>query len=341
MRDVHLITGGNGFLGNLIAQRLLAEGKRVRVLDIWDAPDRNNDIEFINGSVLDRDTVAKSLKDVSVVHHNAALVPLTRSNYHEVNCEGSRIVAEEAVQAGVDAFVFMSSSAIYGMHKEQITENTTNQPFEAYGKSKFAGEKAVREVCERNGLMMISIRPRTILGDGRLGIFQILFEWMSENRKIYLLGDGNELFQFVHASDLIDFYMLALQLEKSGNYNVGAAEYGTMRGDIERLIAEVGSSSRVVSLPRWPAKLCLELLYLLNLSPLTPWHYRSLGNPYHFDVKPLLELGWQPKYSNQTMLLESYRWFEENRDKIKVDKSVSPHRSAVQQKMLNILRKIS
>ena len=195
MAKVHLVTGGNGFLGNLVARRLLELGERVRVLDIWDSPERPHDIEFVNCDILNREGVAKAMRDVSVVHHNAALVPLTKSGVHfaKVNEHGSRIAAEEAARAGCDTFIQMSSSAIFGKPAPgAITADSPFAPFETYGKSKLAGERAVADVCERTKLPLIVIRPRTILGEGRLGIFRTLFEWIAEGRKLWVPGGGQQ-----------------------------------------------------------------------------------------------------------------------------------------------------
>src|SRR3546814_10100281 len=78
----HLITGGSGFIGNLTARRLRERGDGVRLLDIWADPSRPKDIAFINSSVLDRDGVAAAMRDVDVVHHNAALVVQTDAGRH-------------------------------------------------------------------------------------------------------------------------------------------------------------------------------------------------------------------------------------------------------------------
>ena len=189
----HLVTGGSGFLGNLIARRLLARGERVKVLDLWEDPTRPKAIEFIRCDIRDRAGVKSALRDVTIVHHNAALVPLTKSGpqFWQVNVEGSRIAAEEAARVGVEAFVHMSSSAIFGVPQScPITEATPLRPAEIYGRAKLAGEQAVREVCAKGGPRLIVIRPRTILGEGRLGIFQILFEWI--RLRLFLIAANPE-----------------------------------------------------------------------------------------------------------------------------------------------------
>jgi nucleoside-diphosphate-sugar epimerase len=339
----HLITGGSGFVGNLVARRLEERGEAVRVLDIWEDPTRPRSIEFVNASVLDRDAVARAMQGIDVVHHNAALVAQTDAGkqYWQVNVEGSRIVAEEAAKAGVQAIIHTSSTSVFGIPPGgEINERTPTLPVEPYGRSKLAGEQVVDAICARHNIPLITIRPRATLGAGRLGIFQILFEWIRESRSVYVIGSGNIRFQFIHAYDLMDFYMLALDAGKSGTYNVGTDEFGTLRGDLERLIAYAGSSSKVRSLPEGLTINALRLLYWLRLSPLVPWHYLTYHKACYFDVKPLLAMGWKPKYSNMAMLEESYDWFLENRER-RLAEQGSPHRSPIRQGILALVKRFS
>jgi nucleoside-diphosphate-sugar epimerase len=340
----HLVTGGAGFLGNLIARRLLERGDEVRVLDVWDDPDRPAEIEFLGCDIRDRAGVAAAMRGVDVVHHNVALVPLTKSGrmFWEVNVEGSRIAAQEAVAAGASAFVHMSSSALFGAPAEvPITDQTPPAPVEIYGRAKLAGELAVREVCGQHGLPLVVIRPRTILGQGRLGIFQILFEWIRENRNVYVIGSGRNKLQFVHADDLIDCYLLALDAGRPGVYNVGTDRYGTLREDLEGLVRDAGSRSRVKSLPASLAIPTLRTLDWLGLSPLAPWHYLTYHKPFYFDLATALALGWKPKYSNAEMFRQCYQWFCANYDRVVAQRAGSPHRRPVQEGLLRLLKKLS
>ncbi|HWP65414.1 MAG TPA: NAD-dependent epimerase/dehydratase family protein [Candidatus Limnocylindria bacterium] len=340
----HLVTGGCGFLGHLIARRLLERGERVRVLDVWRDRTMSPDIEFVECDIRDRAGVARAMAGIDVVHHNVALVPLTKSGgrFWEVNVEGARIAAEAAVAAGVQGFVHMSSSAVYGLPAEHpITMHTPTRPVEIYGRAKLAGEQAVRQVCEPAGLPLVVIRPRTLLGEGRLGIFQILFEWIEAGRAVYVIGSGDVPFQFLHAHDMMDFYLLALDAGKPGVYNVGTDRYGTLREALEHLIAYAGTRSRVRSLPVGPTIGALRVLDVLRLSPLAPWHYLTYHKPFAFDPAPLLALGWRPRYANDDMLRESYDWFRTHREEAAAGEVGSPHRARVPQRLLRLLKHLS
>ena len=340
----HLITGGSGFLGNLIMRRLLDQGEEVKVLDIWKADDHPDGVEFINCDIRDRNGVSKAMKNIDMVHHNVALVPLTKSGktFWDVNVIGSQIAAEEALKAGVQGFIHMSSSALYGAVEQfPINNQTPIKPIEIYGRAKLAGEEIVSKTLGNSNLPLIVIRPRTILGDGRLGIFQILFDWIKDNKNVYVIGSGNVKFQFVHAHDLMDAYMLAYEIGKSGRYNVGAGSFGTLRNALENIIEYAGSISQVKSLPVNLTITTLTILDWLRLSPLAPWHYLTYHKEFYFDMKPLIDLGWNPKFSNDEMFRESYDWFINNFDSIKLDDKTSAHRQPVKEAILKIVRWVS
>ena len=337
----HLVTGGSGFIGSRVALRLHQAGYKVRVLDIVRDPGLPPDIEFHQGSVCDRATVARAMRGVDVLHHHAALVAQSNagSRYQQVNVDGSRIVAQEAVRAGTSAFVHVSSTAIFGLPpKGAITGATMPRPFEPYGRSKLAAERIVSDICGAAGIALTIIRPRATLGKGRLGIYQILFQWIAEGRRLFIIGDGSNRMQFIHADDLVDFILLVLARGQPGTYNVGTNRFGTLRHDLEGLIAHAGSPSRIVGLPAAPAMAALGLLRRMRLSPLVPWQYRTYHRDCWFDTAPLEELGWTARYSNADMLAESYDWFRTHRV---AERGASAHRSAVDQHMIGLLRRLS
>ena len=289
----HLITGGSGFLGNLIMKELLALGEDVTILDLYKSDNLPNKVKFIECDIRDRKKVSDSMKGIDVVHHNVALVPLTKSGkkFWEVNVDGSKIAAEEAVKNNIKNFIHMSSSAIFGNVKNfPINNNTPVSPIEIYGRAKLAGEIAVEKIL-KNKIPLVIVRPRTILGQGRLGIFQILFDWIKKNKNVYVIGSGDVRFQFIHAEDLINAYMLIYNRGISGTFNIGTDEFGTLREALENLIKSADSKSKVRSLPIFPSIFALKLLDFLKLSPLAPWHYLTYHKEFHFDITDLKNLG--------------------------------------------------
>lgn len=337
----HLITGGAGFIGSLVARRLRERGDNVRVIDVWSDPERPRDVEFFRTSVLDRRAVATAMQGVDVVHHCAALVAQTGAGrrHWDVNLEGTRIVAEEAERVGVKAIVHLSTTAVYGVPPAgAIDASTPLRPAEDYGRSKLAGELLMKDICGRSGIPLTTIRPRVTIAAGRLGIFQVLFEWIQEGRNVYVIGSGENRVQFIHASDLIDFYMFALEARQSGTYNVGTDRFQSLREDLMDLITHARSGSNVRRLPRSVAINALRILYHTRLSPLVPWHYLTYHKDCHFDVSPLLAMGWKPRYSNAEMLRESYDWYCEH----SVDSRIAaPHRSPLRQGALALLKRLS
>jgi nucleoside-diphosphate-sugar epimerase len=198
----------------------------------------------------------------------------------------------------------------------------------------------MKAVCDWHAVPLITIRPRATLGAGRLGIFQILFEWIADSRNIYVIGSGDHRMQFIHAHDLMDFYMLALGSGRPGTYNVGTDRFGTLRDCLEALIQYASSASKVRSLPEPLAIGALDILYRLRLSPLVPWHYLTYHKECYFDVSPLLAMGWRPRYSNDEMLRESYDWYR-NRAADGAAAAGSAHRSPLKQGVLRLLKQLS
>src|SRR5262245_13967618 len=341
---LHLVTGGSGFVGSNIARMLRARGENVRVLDLWRNDEHQPDIDFIRADINDHEAVTKAMRGVSFVHHNVALVPLAKAGrrFWTVNVDGTRTALEAARAAGVRMFCHMSSSAVFGRPAEMpITDRTELKPIEIYGRAKLAAEELVRQ-AGREGMPVSVIRPRTIVGPGRLGIFEILFDWIRDGANIYIIGPGTYPFQFIHVDDLAEVSILSALRERPGVFNAGADRFGSLRQDLGALIAHAGSTSRIRSLPVWLAIGSLTVLDKLRLSPLGPWHYKTYHKPFYFDVQPTKEaLGWSPGYGNVDILTNAYDWFVKSRAEPHAFSGTSFHKQPVKQGILRLLKKMS
>jgi len=336
-----LITGGSGYFGARLRDRLRACGQRVRVFDLVDADDRPSDVAFVPGDIRAAERVAAAVTGCDVVYHCVAQVPLAkdRALFHSVNVQGTDILLRASLAARVRKVIYVSSSAVFGAPKTNpVTEDTPPAPAEAYGRAKLAGENLCRQYAAR-GLDVTILRPRTILGHGRLGVFQILFEWIRQGGNVPVLGRGDNVYQFVHADDLATACLLAAERPGPAVYHCGAARFGTMREALEQLCAHAGTGSQVRSVPRLPAVLFLKLTGALGLSPLGPYHALMYGRSLWFDIsRAQRELGWQPRSSNTEMLCESYDWYLAHRDAVLAGRGVSHHRSAVKQGILALAK---
>ena len=346
----HLITGGNGYLGAFIARRLIEMGEVVRVVDVVDDPQRDERSEFLKIDILDRESLDRAMEGVDFVHHNAALVPLKKAGdrFRRVNVEGTRNVIEIALKHKIKHFSHMSSSAVFGnvSIKDCPIKGDPDHlyPIEIYGKSKKDGEDIVKSFMHTSEMSCSIIRPRTIIGTERLGIFQILFEWISEGRNIWIIGDGNNLFQFAHIDDLVDVSIETALKGITGIFNVGTDRYSTLRDSLQSLCDYAGTGSSVKGIPPNLAIPPLWLADKLKVSPLGPWHYLTYHKPYYFDLSSeLSKLEWKPKYSNEAMLKNSYEWYMSNKDEISKNKhdAKSAHRGGLKQGVLKLIKKLS
>lgn len=335
-----LITGGSGYFGSLLLQRMRRESP-CRIFDLVDASDRPADVEFVQGDIRDFEAIRRACRGARVVHHNVAQVPLAKDRhlFESVNVDGTRNLLEAAKAEGVAKVVYTSSSAVFGAPKSNpVTPETAPAPAEAYGRAKYEAEKICQHYVE-GGLDVSIIRPRTILGHGRLGIFQILFEWIRTGFNVPVLGRGDNLYQFVHADDLAEACRLAGERPGARIYNIGAAQYGTMREVLEALCRHAGTGSTVRSVPMLPAVWGMKMTSVLGLSPLGAYHALMYGRSMYFDInRARTELGWEPRFSNEEMFKSSYDWYVQNRERVLAERGLSHHRSAVKQGVLNLVK---
>ena len=336
-----LVTGGSGYFGSILVERALQAGDEVRVLDLNPAPEG---ADSLVADVRDLEAVRRACEGVDVVLHNVAQVPLARDRhlFWSVNVAGTANVLLAARDAGVGKVVHTSTSAIYGIPESNpVDEDTPPRPLEAYGRAKLEAEVLCHQAAA-DGLDVSIIRPRTILGHGRLGLMAILFELVSEGAPVFVFDGGHNRYQLVHAEDLADACLIAAARPGASSYNIGAKEFGTMRQTLEALCEAAATGSRVRSVPMAPARLAMKAMAAVGQGPFAPYHWLLYGESLWFDTsKAERELGWVPKHSNASMVIESYRWFMEHRTELAEGGARSHHQSPVRLGALRALRWLS
>ncbi len=338
-----LVTGGSGYFGSVLVDQALARGDEVRILDL-NAPEPRSGapVDVLLGDVRDPDLVARACEGMDVVHHNVAQVPLARDRelFWTVNVVGTANVLVAARDAGVGKVVTTSSSAVYGIPEHNpVDESSPRRPLEAYGRAKLEAEALCAEAVA-SGLDVTVIRPRTILGHGRLGIMVILFELVAEGAAVPVLDGGANRYQLVHAEDLADACLRAGDRPGGLAYNIGASEFGTMRDTLEALCRHAGTGARVRSVPSAPARLAMRGATAVGIAPFAPYHWLLYGESLWFDTSAAhRELGWVPVHSNADMVIESYEWWMAHRHDLE-GPGRSHHQSPVRFGLLEVLKRL-
>jgi len=230
-KKLYLVTGGAGFIGSHICERLLADGHRVRVLDDFSSGKEENlnalggEVELIRGDIRDLAVVARAMEGVEVVFHEAALGSVPRSvadplTTHEVNITGTLNVLLAARDAGVRRVVYASSSSVYG---ESPTlpkrEDMTPQPLSPYALSKLAGEHYIGVCKHVYGLEAVSLRYFNIFGPRQdpesqyAAVIPKFITALLEGNRPVIYGDGHQSRDFTYVENVVEANLPAAEAE--------------------------------------------------------------------------------------------------------------------------------
>jgi nucleoside-diphosphate-sugar epimerase len=339
------ISGGAGFLGLHLTRRLVADGLAVRTLDLapLDVAWLVGDVEELLGDVRDELSARALVDGADLVVHAAAALPIqsSRETIRSVNVDGAATVLVAALEAGVRRAVVISSTAVYGVPETHpIFEDDPLVGVGWYGESKIDAERVAGAVGRR-GLEAVIVRPKTFVGPERLGVFEILFDWIREGRRIPILGDGSNRYQLLAVEDLVDGIVRCFDAPVAGQaLNIGSGRFGTVREDLEALCAHAGSGARLRPIPAKPAEIVLRGLELARLSPLAEWHYKTAYRDSFVSIeRARLTLGWEPRLSNAETLCATYDWYLTHREQMRG--AGLTHRVPWDQRALRVLKRLS
>ena len=325
------VTGGTGFIGSHLVERLVDQGYHVTCLIRKTSNLRwlnhllaakSLHIQLVTGDLHDSDVLAQHVRDVDLVFHLAGLTKAPdAATYDRVNAEGTKHLIEACLgaQTNLDRLVYCSSLAAVGpsCDKTPNTEDVVPQPLTDYGSSKLKGELIVREYADR--LPITIIRPPAVYGPRDADIF--LFFQMINHGIMPILGDAGQLLSLVHVKDLVaGIYIAAVSQRAIGNtYFLTDGDIHTWLG-IERTIADaLGKRPFKVKVP-------LSLLDFISIfteaaaritrqaPTLNRQRVRDLKQQFWIcdSTKAQQELGYRPTYFLQNGMQETAEWYRAN-----------------------------
>ncbi|MHB8105276.1 MAG: SDR family NAD(P)-dependent oxidoreductase [Dehalococcoidales bacterium] len=250
-----LVTGGAGFIGSHVCERLLEEGADVAVLDDFSTGKRENldqikkDIKIIIGNVENRQDVAKAVKGSDIIVHEA--FPYGKSgmglneHYTETGVLGTFNVLKSAVENGVKKVVFASTVSVYGIPRYvPLDEKHPIEPFLPYGATKYVGELYCSTFAKLYGLDTVSLRYFYVYGP-RYAQFDhsAMVNFMHravENKPLLIYGDGAQVRDYTYISDAVAGTLLAIKKENTRGevYNISSGN-GIAISDLAKKVVSV------------------------------------------------------------------------------------------------------
>jgi nucleoside-diphosphate-sugar epimerase len=321
-----LVTGGTGFTGSHLVRRLLGRGDQVRVLDaapgLFAEELRRAGAEITLGSVTDAALVGRLVEGTEVVFHLAAAfrqINLPKREYWDVNCQGTRHVADACLRHGVRRLVYCSTQGVHG-HVRRVPGDETSPiaPEDYYQQTKYEGELALWEVA-RGGLEATVVRPMGIYGPGDPGRFLMLFRQARKGR-FPMFGDGETFYHPLYIDNLVDAFELCAAHAKAvgETYLIGDDRYVSLNELVRGVGRALDRPVRIVYLPFAPlwaaAALCEAVCMPLGIEPplfrrRADWYRQTRA----FSIaKARRELGYVPAVGLDEGLRRTAAWYRDN-----------------------------
>jgi len=302
-----VVTGGAGFIGSHLADGLVKRGYSVVIFDDLSTGKTENIVEllkkgnaeFIQGSITDFTLLQKIFKGALYVFHQAALASVPRSledpaKTNEVNITGTLNVLIAARDNNVKEVVYASSSSVYGDTLAlPKNEQMIPRPESPYAVTKLAGEYYCRVYQEIYGFKTACLRyfnvygPRQDPGSEYSAVIPRFIQQVISNEAPVIFGDGEQTRDFTFIKDVVEANILAAETGASGIYNIGRGERITVNELAERIITVAGKA-------------------------MEPIHREArAGDVKHSlaDISAAESFGYQPGYSIEAGLKETFDWF--------------------------------
>ena len=307
-----LVTGGAGFIGSHLVDRLLDDGHETVAYDNFSTGQerflersaRHQHFQLIRGDLMDRDALTAAASGVDIVFHLAANADVRFGTDHperdvHQNALATFHVLEAMRTAGVKRIVFSSTGSVYG--EPNVFPTPENAPFPVqtslYGAAKLASEALIQAYCEGFGFQGHIFRFVSILGErySHGHIFDFYNQLREHPEELHVLGDGSQRKSYLYINDCIDAVMRALQhaTARVNIVNLGTDHYCRVNDSIGWITEELG------------------------LAPTLSYSGGERGwvgdSPFIFlDCQKMRSMGWQPQVSIQEGVIRTLRYLQAN-----------------------------
>jgi len=342
-----LITGGSGYLGGLTAEHLHKAGKKFVSIDCLIPAVTYLEGIYENGDICDKEFMDGIFQRYSIetVFHFATQIDFKVKNQRDLltnNIRTTEVVAELCSKYKIKKLIFTSSNSVYlgNPGGRLFSEEDIPIPADEYGRSKIACEKLLGKYSGKFDCVII--RCPNIMDAGRVGMLSILFDFVREGRKCWMIGDGKINHQCIFAQDLIAAMFKSLELKGHYIFNIGTDRISTIQEMYDGIIDYANSKSKVVAVPSFFIVPLLKFLNKLNLSPIGPYQFRMLTQDFGFDISFIKStLYWQPTLSNSEMLTRAYEYYVKNIETVSSSDEVSANRGRVNMGIIKIVKWLS
>ena len=323
MKKKILITGSNGFLGNLAKEYFIKNYDLVFV-DIT----ISNDINFYRADISnfsEIDNVISKEKPHIILHFASEIFDThNKKKIYKTNVDGSENIKKSAIKNNIENLIFTSTFSLFEKNYDYlISENEPISCKNYYGVTKFEVEKIL---LKSDSNLNISIfRCPIIVDKSRAHRLGVLFEFLKDDCTLWILGDGSNKLQLVSASDLFFAIEKSLNLKGKHVYNIGCERVETMRETFQYLINKTGSKSKIRFFNKTLGLLILKILSSLRLINFIDYHNKILVSNIVLDISKIKkELNFIPTKSTAELMLDAHNYYLYNSGQNQKGSAIKP-----------------
>ena len=323
MKKKILITGSNGFLGNL-AKEYFVQNYELIFVDLSTSSDANF-YKVDIGNFAEIDGVISKEKPNIIFHFASEIFDTyNKKKIYRTNVEGSNNIKKSAIKNNVENLIFTSTFSLFEENYDYlISESEPVSCKNYYGITK---SKVERLLLESDSELNISIfRCPIIVDKSRAHRLGVLFEFLKDNCTLWILGDGSNKLQFVSASDLFIAIEKSLNLKGKYVYNIGCEKVETMKETFEYLINKTGSKSKIRHFNKNLGLFILKILSFLRLINFIDYHNKILVSNIVLDISRIKkDLNFTPTKSTAELMLDAHNYYLNNSNLSQKGSAIKP-----------------